>query len=279
LVDSLPSAGEVEWMGRFAREPVVRMLCAFMGWPAELREPLREWARKNEAATRSGDRAATAAVAFEFDGHIRAQLAIRRASETPASNDVTSRVMRETVHGRRLTDDEIVSIVRNWTVGELATMAASIGILVQYLAAHPDLQRRLRERPALLPAAIDEILRLEAPLIANRRIVTRDVEIGGQPLAAGERVTLMWASANRDEEVFGDPDEFRLDRDPALNLLYGAGIHVCPGAPLARMELRIVMEALLKGTRRIAPVPGNAPVRAQYPASGYAVLPLWVNRA
>ena len=279
LVDSLPSAGEVEWMGRFAREPVVRMLCAFMGWPAELREPLREWGRKNEAATRSGDRAATAAVAFEFDGHIRAQLAIRRAAATPASNDVTSRLMRETVGGRTLADDEIVSIVRNWTVGEMATMAASIGILVHSLAEHPELQRQLRERPALLPAAIDEILRIQAPLIANRRVAKDDVEIGGHQLTAGDRVTLMWASANRDEDVFGDPDEFRLDRDPSLNLLYGAGIHVCPGAPLARMELRIVMETVLAGTRRIAPVAGKLPVRAQFPASGYAVLPVWVNRA
>lgn len=279
LVECLPPAGEVEWMGQFAHEAVVRMLCAFMGWPEEMEEPLREWTRKNQAATRAGDRAAMAAVAFEFDGHIRAQLAIRRAPAAPAGNDVTSLLMRETVDGRHLTDEEIVSIVRNWTVGEMSTMAASIGILVHYLAERPELQQQLRTEPRLLPAAIDEILRIHAPLIANRRVVRQDVTVGGQPLVHGDRLTLMWASANRDEAVFGDPDEFRLDRDPALNLLYGAGIHVCPGAPLARMELRIVTDAVLAGTRRIAPVPGAAPVRAQYPASGYSVLPLRVDRA
>jgi cytochrome P450 len=157
-------------------------------------------------------------------------------------------------------------------------MAGSIGILAHYLAEHASLQQRLREQPDLLGAAIDEILRIHAPLIANRRVLRHDAQVGGKALAAGERVTLMWASANRDESVFGEPDEFRLDRDPALNLLYGAGIHVCPGAPLARMELRIVMEALLEGTRHISAVAGQAPVRAQYPASGFSSLPLRVER-
>jgi cytochrome P450 len=256
----------------------IEFQCAFMGWPEELQEPLRAWTRRNQAAIRAGDRAAMAAVAFEFDGHIRAQLADRRAPSAPAGHDVTSLLMRETVDGRGLTDEEIVSIVRNWTVGEMSTMAASIGVLVQYLAERRELQRRLRAEPRLLPAAIDEILRIHAPLIANRRAVRHDVAVGGQAFAAGDRIALMWGSANRDEQVFGDPDEFRLDRDPALNLLYGAGIHVCPGAPLARMELRIVMESVLAGTRQIATVPGAAPVRAQYPASGFSMLPLQVDR-
>ena len=72
-------------------------------------------------------------------------------------------------------------------------------------------------------------------------------------------------------------DEFRLDRDPSQNLLYGAGIHVCPGAPLARLELRIVMEELLARTRGIALVPGKPPIRAMYPASGFSSLPLRID--
>jgi cytochrome P450 len=82
----------------------------------------------------------------------------------------------------------------------------------------------------------------------------------------------MWASANRDEAVFGDPDEFRLDRDPSQNLLYGRGIHVCPGAQLARLELRVVMEELLKATRQIALAPVRTPEVAVYPASGFSSL-------
>jgi cytochrome P450 len=87
----------------------------------------------------------------------------------------------------------------------------------------------------------------------------------------------MWGSANRDEQVFGDPDAFRLDREPSQNLLYGAGLHACPGAEVSRLQLRVVMETLLAGTRRIAPAAGQ-PVRARYPASGFSVLPLRVQR-
>src|SRR3546814_9649779 len=127
-----------------------------------------------------------------------------------------------------------------------------------------------------LPPAIDEILRIHAPLIANRRITTRPVELGGRHLDAGERVSILWASANRDEAVFGDPDDFRLDRDPLLNLLYGAGIHVCPGAPLARMELRLLMEALLACTQRLALTSAHPPIRARYPGGGSPSLILQV---
>ena len=168
--------------------------------------------------------------------------------------------------------------MRNWTVGELGTIAASVGILAHHLAAHPDRQRLLRKDFALLSAAIDEILRIHAPLIANRRITTRAVEMGGRRLEAGARISLIWASANRDEAVFGDPDEFRLDRDPAQNLLYGAGNHVCPGAELARLELRVVMEELLARTDRIALVSERPPVRAVYPAGGFSSLALWIDR-
>jgi cytochrome P450 len=167
-----------------------------------------------------------------------------------------------------------VSIVRNWTVGELGTIASCVGILAHALAARPALQQELRGRPDLLDAAIDELLRSDAPLIANRRVTTRAVELGGREIGAGERLTLIWASANRDETVFGDPDALRLDREPGLNLLYGAGIHACPGAPLARLELRVLMEELLGHTRALSPVAGRPAIRARYPAGGFSSVPV-----
>jgi cytochrome P450 len=274
LVRSLSAVREVELMGEFAHEFAVRIQCAFLGWPGDMHEPLRAWIRKNHAATLARDRAAMAAVAREFDGHVRVLLEARCRAGPAAPDDVTTSLLRERIGERALHDEELVSILRNWTVGELGTIASCVGILTCYVAERPALQNRLRQQPALLPAAIDEILRIHAPLIANRRVAARAVEFDSRTIEAGERITLLWASANRDEAVFGDPDEFRLDRDPALNLLYGAGIHVCPGAPLARLELRIVMEELLAHTRNIALAPGRTPVRAIYPASGFAALPL-----
>ena len=155
-------------------------------------------------------------------------------------------------------------------------VAASVGIVAHFVATNGEVQDLLRADHSLLPAAIDEILRIHAPLISNRRVTQREVQVGGRRLPAGERLTVLWASANRDEEVFGDPDEFRLDRAPEDNLLYGAGVHVCPGAPLARLELRVLLEELLDGTTRLDPVPGQDAVRAVYPGSGFAQLPLLV---
>ncbi|WP_213663642.1 cytochrome P450 [Stutzerimonas stutzeri] len=279
LVQALPEQASVELMADFAQIFALQIQCAWLGWPVELHEPLRLWTLKNQAATLARDEAAMSAVALEFDGYIKDLLTARRYAGSAAPDDVTTRLLRDQAMGRPLTDDEIVSILRNWTVGELGTIAASIGILVHYLAGHGALQQQLREQPALLPAAIDEILRIHAPLVMNRRVTTREVTLGERTLAAGTRLALIWASANRDEAVFGDPEEFRLDREPQLNLLYGAGIHVCPGAPLARLELRVVMEELLGRTRRIALLADQQPVKAFFPASGFSSLPLRIEKA
>lgn len=269
LVAALPR-GSVEVMGHLAQPFALRVQSAFMGWPERLHEPLRAWVARNHAATLARDPDRLAAVAVEFDGYIRDQLDERRRAGAGAPADVTSELLGEQVDGRPLSEAEIVSVVRNWTVGELGTIAASVGIVVHALATRPDVQAAFRSDPAGISAGVDELLRIHPPLIANRRVATRPVEVGGCPVSAGERVTVLWASVDRDEAVFGDPDEFAPDRNAADNLLYGTGIHACPGAPLARMELRVLVEELLARVRVIEVVPGAAPVPAVYPAGGFS---------
>ena len=277
LVRSLLRHDEVELIGELAQSFAVRVQCAFLGWPPDLHEPLRLWTQKNHEATLVRDRAAMAELAGEFEGYVDKLLQSRRVAGTQASDDITASLLRQRVWGRPLRDEEIASILRNWTVGELGTISAAVGILVHYLSEHADLQQRLRAQPSLLPAAIDEILRIHGPLVTNRRITTRAVEIGARKVAAGERISLNWVAANRDGRVFEDPEAFRLGRDSSANLLYGAGIHVCPGAPLARMEMRLVMEELLGRTTLINPLPDKPPTSAVYPASGFATLPLRIR--
>lgn len=274
LVAGLEKGTEIDLIAQLACPFAVRVQCAYLGWPGTLHEPLLQWVRRNHKATLAKDTAVMAAVALEFDFYISDLLEARRAAGANAPEDITTDLLRQEMDGTPLGHDEIVSILRNWTVGELGTIAACVGILGHYLALNPQFQQQLRENADLLPAAIDEILRIHAPLISNRRVTTRPVEIGGRRIAAGERITLIWASANRDEDVFGDPDDFQLNRDPAHNLLYGRGIHVCPGAELSRLELRLVMEELLKSTRWIDRAAGRSPVAAFYPASGFSELPL-----
>ena len=277
LVRNTLASNEVEMMADFALHFAVRSQCAFLGWPPNLHEPMVRWTRKNNDATLAQDRQAMSEIAREFEGFIDDMLEIRSHAGAKPEDDVTTALMHEKVWGRPLSNEEIASILRNWTVGEVGTISAVVGILAHYLAQHAGLQKQLRTQPSLLPAAIDEILRIHGPLVANRRITTRPVEFAGRKINAGERISLIWISANRDGRVFEDPDAFRLDRDPAANLLYGAGIHVCPGATLARMELRVSMEELLERTTRIQPVPDKSPTPAVYPASGFATLSMRIR--
>lgn len=278
LVSGLPRNRPVELIGEFAQIFALRIQCAWLGWPSSLHEPLRQWTLRNHTATLSRDRDAQEAVARDFDGYIKALLSERRKAGDTAPDDITTHLMHNRSLGRLLTEDEIISILRNWTVGELGTIAASVGILVHYMAEHPEVQQHMRDDAAGLPAAIDEILRIHPPLIMNRRVARRDADISGHVLPAGTRLAVLWASANRDEAVFGDPDIFDPQRDPALNLLYGAGIHICPGAPLARLELLAITEALLAGTRWLSLSAESPPLRACYPGSGFASLFVEVDR-
>ncbi|WP_137934708.1 cytochrome P450 [Mesorhizobium comanense] len=277
LVSGLQRGVEIDLVTQLAQLFAVHIQCAFLGWPGSLHEPLLLWVRKNHEATLARDTNAMSAIALEFDGYISELLEARREAGAAAPDDITTSLLRQKIENRPLNHEEIVSILRNWTVGELGTITACVGILGHYVAENLQVQQQFRENLRLLPAAIDEILRIQAPLISNRRVTTRPVEIGGRRIAAGERITLMWASANRDEAVFGNSDEFRLDRDATQNLLYGGGIHVCPGALLARLELRVVMEELLKSTQQIALVPGRQPAIASYPASGFSMLPVQIS--
>ena len=278
LVDSLPESTEVEFIGSFAQIFALQIQCAWLGWPSSLHEPLRLWTLKNHTATLSRDRDAQEAVAREFDGYIKELLAERRHAGEHAPDDITTHLLRNKSLGRLLSEDEIISILRNWTVGELGTIAASVGIIAHFLSSRPQIQSQLRANFSLLPAAIDEILRIHPPLIMNRRVASKPVTLGGHPLETGTRLAVLWASANRDERVFGDPDEFRLDRNPELNLLYGAGVHVCPGAQLSRLELLSVTQALLSKTTWIAPSQQHTPVKAVYPGSGFASLFLQISK-
>ncbi len=278
LVATLPHNDQTGIMFGLAHPFALSVQCAFLGWPDSLHKPLRQWIRRKNAVALSGDLQAVSAIATEFDATIRALLETRRKAGADVPDDATTRLMHESVNGQPLKDAEIVSILRNWTVGELGTLASSVGIIAYYLARHPDIQELLRNRPELVRVANDEILRICAPFTANRRTPTCPVHIGNTSIPAGERITLIWASANRDETVFGDPDEFRLDRNPALNLLYGAGIHACPGAPLARLELEAMIQALLAGTRALELVGDTPPAPATYPTGGYHEVVLRIYR-
>jgi cytochrome P450 len=145
-----------------------------------------------------------------------------------------------------------------------------------HLAQQPELQARLRSDSSLIPAAIEEILRVDGPLVANRRSTTREVEIQGRTIPKGEYLALMWIAANRDPRAFNDPDTVDIERSTDASLVWGQGVHFCLGASLARLEMRVALEELLSRSERIELATG-APHRAVYPSNGLAALSLRIS--
>jgi cytochrome P450 len=141
--------------------------------------------------------------------------------------------------------------------------AALIGSMVRRLAEYPETTHVLRERRELIPSFVEEVARLEPPFNFHYRLVRRDCELSGFELHSGDRLMLLWASANRDPAHVDDPDALRLDRKHNKNhLTFGRGSHFCIGAPIARMEARIVCAELLDATVSITPSSGHEPVYA-----------------
>jgi len=172
----------------------------------------------------------------------------------PSSDDWSLlQLLAEGVHRGEISRDEAVGIAMVLFSAGGESTASLIGSAMKYLAGDAPLAQRLRSAPDLIPAFVQEICRLEPPFKFHYRAVRRDCELGGYSLAEGDRLMLLWASANRDPAVFDDPEALRLDRaHPRDHMSFGRGQHFCVGAPLARLEARIVIEQVLAKTQHLA---------------------------
>lgn len=271
LLVPLCTGKEGEFIEAFATPFAFRTMCALLGWPEQLWECLGGWAHDSQLAAINRTPGVGKALASLFSEHVKANLALHRASPSGA-DDATDALLKVGVDGVPLDDDQIVAVLRNWAAGH-GTVVAGLGNLILHLAQEPELQERLRSDPSLIPASIEEILRREGPLVANPRTTTREVRIGGRTIPKGEKLALMWVAANRDPRVFEDPDTVRIERNSETGMVWGRGIHVCQGAPLARLEMRIALEELLARTTHFE-FAGDAPRRAVYPVNAPATLSL-----
>jgi cytochrome P450 len=276
LMAALPRGTLIDAVTDIGYPFAIRAQADWLGWQG-VEVELLAWLADSHEATRSADRSRTDAAAAAFDDIVAAQIRRRRALGAAAPRDPTAELLDVRICGRPLTDAEVVSILRNWTAGDLGSIAASLGVAIHFLAAHPDIQSALRAAPGELAPAIDEMLRIDDPFLVNRRVVTATTRVAGFTLAAGTRVYLNWASANRDERVFGDPDAYQPREHARHNLVYGAGVHVCPGRPLATLELVVAVEALLRGTSRIVLAPGESLERETYPSGGWRRVPILLS--
>ncbi|HEX4017228.1 MAG TPA: cytochrome P450, partial [Frankiaceae bacterium] len=172
-------------------------------------------------------------------------IAAKRAAPTDDMLSIVVNATLENTEPPSLTDGELYAFFSLlFSAGSETTRNSIAGGLLA-LMDHEDQLGRLRAEPALIPTAVEEIIRWTTPSPAKRRTATRDVELGGARIAAGDKVLIWEGSANRDETVFERPFEFDITRDPNPHLGFGNGMHYCLGAALARLEVRVVLEELL----------------------------------
>jgi cytochrome P450 family 142 subfamily A polypeptide 1 len=162
--------------------------------------------------------------------------------------------LREQKDWQAFSSDEIVAMATDELKMFLVTLLVAgnettrnaISGGMSLLIEHPDQRQRLVDDPRLIPTAVEEIVRMVSPVLNFARTATADTELRGKPIKKGEKVLLLYPSANRDPDVFEDPDTFKVDREPNPHLGFGIGNHFCLGANLARMEVRVVLEEVLR---------------------------------
>jgi cytochrome P450 family 142 subfamily A polypeptide 1 len=187
---------------------------------------------------------ATAQAAAEYAVYSAQVVADRRAK--PPADDLMSILVHAEVAGDRLDDEALLHESLLILVGGDETTRHVITGGMYQLLQHPEQRRRLVADPTAIPMAVEEMLRWVTPIQNMSRTLTRDVELRGQRLREGQKLLLLYPSGNRDEEVFGDPFTFRVDRSPNDHLAFGGyGAHFCLGSALARLELRVMFEELL----------------------------------
>jgi cytochrome P450 len=153
-----------------------------------------------------------------------------------------SQIVHSQIDGKALSRAELLGICHLMLLGGLDTVTATLDCMITYLAQHPDRRQRLVDDPGLVPAAIEELLRHQTPVMMVVRAVAADVELRDVALERGDSVTLLIGAANGDPGEFASPTEVDFDRDPNRHLAFGAGNHLCLGAHLARLELRVALE-------------------------------------
>jgi cytochrome P450 len=202
----------------------------------------------------------------------RELVAARRAAPLDPAQDIVSALLEVRIDGAGLDDEFIAGSIRQLLIAAHVAPSAGIASAIRHLADDPALQDQLRRQPDLVPSACDELLRLYTPNQGFARTATRTTTVRGQQIEAGEQVALVLTSANRDADVFPEPDRFVLGRSPNPHIAFGWGSHKCAGKDVAEAEMRLALEELLAATESFAVAGDVAPV--YWPLYGPEALPL-----
>jgi cytochrome P450 len=264
LMQRALQAGEVDLVEALTYPLPVVVIAEIIGVPAEDREQFKAW---SDAAVENFGSALFVPPApdhleklqrlFSEMGDYFSGLGESRRRQP--QEDLISGLVQAEVEGSKLTHAEMIRMLILLLVAGNETTTSLIGNTVLTLLDHPDELARLRQQPQLAPSAIEEVLRFSSPVQMDPRRATRTLTLRGHTIAENQIVVCWLGSANRDEEVFTDPDRFDITREDNRHLAFGFGPHYCLGANLARLEARVALDALLQRTRSFERV-GNDPL-------------------
>lgn len=246
LLEPIAATGRMDVVRDLAYPLPVMIIAELLGVPPEDREKFKAWSSIIIATLGTGLDGDEAPLPQEVFDEITAYFsAIADARRANPKDDLISGLVAAEVEGTKLNMDELIQMLILLLVAGNETTTNLIGNAVQEFIAHPDELQRVLDEPALLPSAIEEVLRFHSPVQATVRRATRPVEVHGKQIEKDQAIVTWLAAANRDPEIFPDPMRFDVTRTPNKHLSFGLGIHFCIGAPLARMEARIALEELL----------------------------------
>ncbi|HEY9036491.1 MAG TPA: cytochrome P450 [Pseudomonadales bacterium] len=256
IIDRFIARGECDWVQEFAKEIPMTVALDLVGFPLDNWRKVKHWCDEGIALLSGVNTPEQFAEHAEGSMHIiqYVKREYERMRDNPDGRDNFTTALIAAVKDPAIdfTEAEAISMVFQVIIAGSDSSANTIGNAVKMLAELPDVQLELRENPSRIPAFIEEVLRLESPFQGHFRQVKKECVLNGVVLPEGTRLMLLWASANRDEAQYDHPDVLDMDR-PNLkaHLAFGRGIHQCLGAQLARLEVRIALEEMLRRTRLI----------------------------
>ena len=273
----LPQAGRMDVMSTLAVPLPITVIARMLGVPEEDQSRIKKWSDDLGSVADNDPGSEVLERAQESLGQMREYIVdvIARLTRKPG-DDLLSALIKVEESGDRLSHDELFGIVQVMLIAGQETTTNLLGNGLHALLAHPDQLQRLRDKPDLWAGAIEECLRYDSPVQSRTRVVTADIELGGQRIAAGQTLFLLVGAANRDPRAFLDPDRFDITRTHNHHVAFGHGIHYCLGNALARLEARIALGSVIARMPRLALSP-TAPPQRQPNFSLRGFTSLWVT--
>jgi cytochrome P450 len=243
LIDSFAGRGSCDFHEELATPLPSSIFLPLMGLPREDLHMFLQWRDDNvRPAVEPGDDEGAERIrkraSHEMNEYFRHAIAIRR--EQP-DDGLLSQIVQWKIDGEPLSERELLGMSHLLLIGGLDTVTATLDCMIAFLATHPDHRREIVDHPDRIPAAVEEMLRWLTPVMVVPRSIAQDVELRGVQLKAGDSVQLVLGSANDDEDEFG-PSDVDFARDPNRHLAFGGSHHLCLGAHLARLELRVALD-------------------------------------